>query len=143
MEHVSYNALDASYGTDVFTDPKLKGSFANAVSTPNKHIYSPVIADSNSNAERNLANALKIADEVAVYAKLPRGFHFSAPVGNYNPDWAIAFNEGSVKYIYFVAEIKGNLQTLELELRNVEKAKISAQKVNWTERSIKRSKVRN
>ncbi len=124
VEHITYNALDASYGTDVFTEPKLKGSFVNAVPTPNKHIYSHVIADSNSNAERNLANALEIADEVAVYAKLPRGFHISTPVGNYNPDWAIAFNEGSVKHIYFVAETKGNLQTLELDLRDVEKAKI-------------------
>ncbi len=40
--------------------------------------------------------------------KLPKGFYISTPVGGkYNPDWAIAFNEGAVKHVYFVAETKG------------------------------------
>lgn len=60
--------------------------------------------------------------EVNVYVKLPKGFFINTPVGKYNPDWAIAFNEGSVKHVYFVAETKGDLSTLEL--REVESAKI-------------------
>lgn len=43
-------------------------------------------------------------------------------MGKYNPDWAIAFREGSVKHIYFVAETKGD--TSDLQLREVERAKI-------------------
>ena len=91
--------------------------------SPNKHIYSHVIADSGSKPERELAAALDIADEVAVYAKLPRGFYISTPVGKYNPDWAIAFNQDSDKHIYFIAETKGSMESLELNLRGIEKAK--------------------
>jgi hypothetical protein len=51
---------------------------------------------------------------VVVYAKLPRGFLIPTPVGDYNPDWAIAFKEGAVKHIYFVAETKGSMSSMEL-----------------------------
>ena len=125
VEHIEYNRLSETYDMNVFTEPKLKGCFENAIPTPNKHIYNHVIADSNAKTERNMANSLEIADEVAVYAKLPRGFYISTPVGKYNPDWAIAFNKGMVKHIYFVAETKGNMENLELELRGVEKSKIA------------------
>ena len=107
----------------VFTEPKLKGSLENTVPTPNKHIYSHVIADSSAKTEKNMANSLEHAEDVAVYAKLPRGFYISTPVGKYNPDWAIAFNKGSVKHIYFVVETKGNMENMSLELRGVEFAK--------------------
>lgn len=123
VEHIEYNRIDSSYDTDIFTEPKIKGAFENAVPTPNKHIYSCVIADSGSKPEKEFASALDISDEIAVYAKLPRGFYISTPVGKYNPDWAIAFNEGTVKHIYFVAETKGSMSSLEL--RGIENAKIA------------------
>lgn len=125
VEHIEYNRLSETYDMNVFSEPKLKGSLENMVPTPNKHIYNHVIADSNAKTERNMANSLETADEVAVYAKLPRGFYISTPVGKYNPDWAIAFNEGMVKHIYFVAETKGSMENLELELRGVERSKIA------------------
>ncbi len=125
VEHIEYNRLSETYDMNVFTEPKLKGSMENTIPTPQKHIYSHVIADSNAKTERNMANSLEVATEVAVYAKLPRGFYISTPVGKYNPDWAIAFNEGMVKHIYFVAETKGNMENLDLELRGVEKSKIA------------------
>lgn len=62
------------------------------------------------------------SSQVAVYVKLPGKFYISTPVGHYNPDWAIAFYEGDVKHIYFVAETKGSLR--QMELREIEKAKI-------------------
>lgn len=43
-------------------------------------------------------------------------------IGNYSPDWAIAFKEGAVKHVYFIAETKGTLSSLEL--RPIEQAKI-------------------
>ena len=52
----------------------------------------------------------------------PGGFYIDTPVGKYNPDWAIAFYEGSVKHIYFVAETKGDLPSLQL--RPIESLKI-------------------
>lgn len=125
VEEIKYDRITETYDMNVFTEPKLKGSLENTVPTPNKHIYSHVIADSSVKTEKNMANSLEHAEEVAVYAKLPRGFYISTPVGKYNPDWAIAFNKGSVKHIYFVAETKGNMENLELELRGVEKSKIA------------------
>lgn len=76
----------------------------------------------DSNTERAFVNELDSSSEVVVYAKLPRGFLIPTPVGDYNPDWAIAFKEGTVKHIYFVAETKGSISTMEL--REIEKTKI-------------------
>ncbi|MDY5506728.1 MAG: restriction endonuclease subunit R, partial [Schaalia hyovaginalis] len=76
----------------------------------------------DSKVERRFVADLDASSEVAVYAKLPRGFFIPTPVGNYNPDWAIAFTEGSVKHVYFVAETKGSLSTLQL--KGTEQAKI-------------------
>jgi type III restriction enzyme len=76
--------------------------------------------------ERKFANDVDTADEVVVYAKLPRGpkgFYIPTPVGNYSPDWAIAFRRGSVKHIFFIAETKGTMDSLNL--RPIEQAKIS------------------
>ena len=71
----------------------------------------------------DFAKSLENDDMVAVYTKLPSGFYISTPMGKYNPDWAVAFKEGTVKHIYFVAETKGN--SLESsQLRGSEKAKI-------------------
>ena len=76
--------------------------------------------------ERKFAEDLDAADEVCVYAKLPRAFQTPTPVGNYSPDWAIAFYEGTVKHIFFVAETKGSMESLEL--RPIEQAKIACAK---------------
>ena len=79
-----------------------------------------MIADSN--VERDFAKDLDTSSEVVVYAKLPRGFFIPTPVGDYNPDWAISFREGSVKHVYFVAETKGSMSSMEL--RAIEQTKI-------------------
>ena len=52
--------------------------------------------------ELQFAEDLDNVDEVCVYAKLPRGFHIPTLVGNYSPDWAIAFYEGTVQPIYSI-----------------------------------------
>ena len=120
IQHISYNKLEAAYDTTVFTEPTMKGQLGvNAMAT-NKHLYDHVLYDSSG--ERNFASDLDASKEVAIYVKLPGGFYISTPVGKYNPDWAIAFNEGNVKHIYFVAETKGSMQSMQL--REIEKAKI-------------------
>ena len=81
--------------------------------------------------ERVFAEDLEAAGEVCVYAKLPKGFHIPTPVGNYSPDWAIAFYEGTVKHIYFIAETKGTMESLNL--RPIEQAKISCAKKLFNE----------
>lgn len=120
IEHITYDALDDHYDTDIFTDPTIKGKLGvNAMKTQ-RHLYDHVVFDSTN--EKNFAEKLDTAKEVAVYVKLPNSFFISTPVGHYNPDWAIAFYEGNVKHIYFVAETKGSMSSLQLRL--VEEAKI-------------------
>lgn len=89
-----------------------------------KHIYDFLATDSKG--EKNFAKELDNAAGVVVYAKLPGGFAIPTPLGSYNPDWAIAFKEGLVKHVYFVAETKGDMS--EMQLREIEKTKIACAK---------------
>ena len=120
IEHITYDIMDEKYGTDVFTKPTLKGKLDVNAMKAKKHLYDHIIYDSTN--EREFAEELDINSNVAVYVKLPDGFYISTPVGHYNPDWAIAFYEGSVKHIYFVAETKGSMNSMQLRL--VEESKI-------------------
>ncbi len=122
VEHLAYDPVEERHELDIFTSGQTKQDFSNAVKTPKRHIYAFVLPDSNSRPERDFAEALDSATEVVVYAKLPRGFLIPTPVGDYNPDWAIAFSKGTVKHVYFVAETKGTMSSLEL--RPIEKTKI-------------------
>lgn len=74
------------------------------------------------NIDRIAALFLNCITDVAVYVKLPDSFYIATPVGHYNPDWAIAFYEGTVKHIYFVAETKGSMSSMQLRL--IEESKI-------------------
>ena len=121
IEHIAYNKLEESYNTSIFTENTIKGQLGvNAVEVKN-HLYNYLRFDSDK--EKNFAEKLDNSNEVAVYVKLPSGFKISTPVGDYNPDWAIAFREGQVKHIFFVAETKGTMDSLEL--REAESAKIA------------------
>jgi type III restriction enzyme len=120
IQHITYDKLDEVYGTTIFTEPTLKGQLGVNAMAVKKHLYDHVLY--NSSNEKDFAENVDMADEVAVYVKLPSGFFISTPVGKYNPDWAIAFHEGKVKHIYFVAETKGSMSSMQL--RMMEEAKI-------------------
>ncbi len=123
IQHIAYHKLDKTYDTDIFTEATIKGKLGvNAIESA-KSLYDLVVLDSMG-VERRFAESLESADEVVVYTKLPNGFYINTPVGHYNPDWAIAFKEGSVKHVYFVAETKGGEGYLQGHLRGVEDAKI-------------------
>ena len=122
IEHLAYDPVEDKFDLDIFTAGQTKQDFSNAVKTPKHHIYDFVLPDSGSRPERDFAEALESSAEVVVYAKLPRGFLIPTPVGDYNPDWAISFKEGAVKHIYFVAETKGSMSSMDL--REIEKTKI-------------------
>ena len=119
VEHISYNKLEETYDSTIFTQEKHTQPIEKAYPAK-KHVMDYVFPDSKSETE--FAGSLDSATEVCVYAKLPRAFQIPTPVGNYAPDWAIAFNKGTVKHIFFIAETKGSMGTMEL--RGVEKAKI-------------------
>lgn len=120
VEHITYDVLDEKYGTNIFTDPTIKGRLGVNAMKANKHLYDHIVYDSTN--ERDFASNLDTSSDVAVYVKLPDGFYISTPVGKYNPDWAIAFYEGNVKHIYFVAETKGSMSSMQLRL--IEESKI-------------------
>lgn len=120
IEHITYDVLDEHYGMDVFTDPTIKGKLGVNAMKANKHLYNHIVYDSTN--ERDFATDLDTNADVAVYVKLPDGFYISTPVGHYNPDWAIAFYEGTVKHIYFVVETKGSMSSMQLRL--IEESKI-------------------
>lgn len=119
VEHISYNRLEGKFDSDIFTQEK-HGTIDRAFEGK-KSIVDYVFTDSEG--ERKFVGQIDTAKEVAVYAKLPKGFHIPTPVGNYSPDWAIAFQEGEVKHIYFVAETKGSMSSMDL--REIEKGKIA------------------
>lgn len=120
IQHITYDVLDERYGTEVFTDPTIRGKLGVNAMKAKKHLYDHVVFDSTN--ERDFAAELDTNTDVAVYVKLPDGFYISTPVGHYNPDWAIAFYEGKVKHIYFVAETKGSMSSMQLRL--IEESKI-------------------
>jgi len=120
IEHLTYNGISGSHDIDIFTNNQSNQDFSKAGRPLKHHIYDYIITDSK--VERKFVEELDSSQEVVVYAKLPKGFSIPTPVGNYNPDWAIAFKEGRVKHIYFVAETKGSMSSMEL--REIEKTKI-------------------
>ncbi|SDP10855.1 type III restriction enzyme [Klenkia soli] len=121
VEHLAYEALEDRFDMAIFTENQSAQDFSKAGEKLKKHVYDYVVTDST--VERDFVTDLDTSSEVEVYVKLPRGFFIPTPVGDYNPDWAIAFTEGSVKHVYFVAETKGSLSTLQL--KGVENAKIA------------------
>jgi type III restriction enzyme len=120
IEHLAYDPVEDRFDLDIFTAGLTKQDFSKAGDKLQRHIYDYVLTDSN--IERQFVKELDTSREVVVYAKLPRGFLIPTPVGDYNPDWAISFKEGAVKHVYFVAETKGNMSSMEL--REIEKTKI-------------------
>lgn len=134
VEHISYDYIDGEYDSTIFTAEKNTQSFDKAF-LAKKAIQDYVFTDGSAekSIERKFAEDLDAAEEVCVYAKLPRTFQIPTPVGNYSPDWAIAFYEGTVKHIFFVAETKGTMESLNL--RPIEQAKISCAKKLFNEMS--------
>ena len=129
IQHITYNLIDEVYDAKIFTENTLKGTLGKDAVEAKKHIYDYVITDSEK--EKEFAKELDASSEVCVYAKLPRGFFIPTPVGDYNPDWAIVFNEDKVRHIYFVAETKGKLESLQFDTRGIEEAKIRCAKKHF------------
>ena len=121
IEHIAYHKMDQQYDADIFSAQELRGRIDIDAIRSDKSLYDLVVVDSQG-VEKRFAEELEQQEMVEVYTKLPRGFYISTPMGKYNPDWAIAFREGSVKHIYFVAETKGSEDVTQL--REVEQNKI-------------------
>jgi type III restriction enzyme len=151
VEHLAYDLLEDRWDSEIFTEAQSRVDFSRAVGRIDdkgkviplsRHVYDYVPIDGDSSIERQFTQDLETSAEVVVYAKLPRGFAIPTPVGDYNPDWAIALEEGGTKHIYFVAETKGTMSSMEL--RAIEKAKIDCARQFFRDldRSIAPERVR-
>lgn len=123
VEGVTYNTTNEVFDKEIFTAECHRVALSKVF--PALHAVTDyVVTDGTAeqSVERKFVENLDKADEVAVYAKLPRGFYIPTPVGKYSPDWAIAFKEGKIKYVYFIAETKGTNESTEL--KSMEQAKI-------------------
>lgn len=138
VEHITYApTAEEPYSQDIFNMSRASDEYAKAFKA--KHAIQDFIftdGTAKDSIERRFAEDLDAADEVVVYAKLPRGprgFYIPTPVGNYSPDWAISFKKGAVKHIFFIAETKGTMDSLQI--RPIEQAKITCAKKLFNELS--------
>ena len=122
IQHIRYEKRNITFDSDIFEEATLRGTLGKDAIESEKSLYDLVVVDSQG-IERSFAESLEKEDDVVVYTKLPGGFYINTPMGKYNPDWAVAFREGSVKHVYFVAETKGN-DIEASQLRKAEDAKI-------------------
>jgi type III restriction enzyme len=121
IKNITYHKTEHVYDDEIFTINNLKGSLTDDILKVKKHIYQYVKTDSA--IERAFARELdNEGSPVAVFAKLPKGFKIDTPVGSYNPDWAIVFDEADIKHIYFIAETKGSMSSMQL--KEIEQKKI-------------------
>ncbi len=136
VEHITYApSAEEPYSQDIFNMSRASDEYAKAFRAK-RAIQDFVFTDGIAveSEERRFAKELDVADEVCVYAKLPRGprgFYIPTPVGNYSPDWAISFKKGAVKHIFFIAETKGTMD--RLQLKPIEQAKITCAKKLFNE----------
>ena len=133
VDDITYNKTEGTYDSEIFTAERNK-DFTKAYRAK-KNVQDYVFADGSAekSVERKFAEEMDLDNKVVVYAKLPRGFQIPTPVGNYAPDWAIAFEKGTVKHIFFIAETKGTMESLNL--KPIEQAKIKCAKKLFNELS--------
>ncbi|TMU20183.1 DEAD/DEAH box helicase [Halomonas sp. ATBC28] len=75
---------------------------------------------SDSDVENRFAHECSIDPRVRFFFKLPSKFKIATPLGSYNPDWAVVFE--NEERVYFVAETKSS--TVKADLRRNEHLKI-------------------
>jgi type III restriction enzyme len=121
INNIVYSKTDKTYSDVIFTINNFHGSLSENILQVKKHIYDYLKTDSK--IERNFATDLE-SGEVLVYAKLPNDFKIPTPVGTYSPDWAIVFDNANFKYVYFIAETKGSMESLQMK-------EMESQKINY------------
>lgn len=138
VNHISYYPMEDRFESDIFNESH-KDFDSNKVFESKKAIQDYVFVDGNAkngnSIEMNFAKQLEAQKDVKVYAKLPSKFYIPTPMGKYTPDWAIVFENDKSREIYFIAETKGSLDSLEL--RAVEQGKINCAKSLYNKKGSK------
>lgn len=126
VDGIVYNKIGEHeyYSQELFQNEELIGYLKSNMQASTKSPFEYVVYDSN--IESDLAKQFERDSHVKVYVKLPSWFTIDTPLGNYNPDWAVLFENNNEEKIYFVVESKG---TMGLEfLRPAEIGKIECGK---------------
>lgn len=107
IDGIEYHRIgNSEYEMHLFTDNELEiylNDFTHKVSKSEKTIYEEYVP-LDSAVENQFAKDCETSEQVKFYFKLPEWFKIPTPIGSYNPDWAVVFE--NEKRIYFVAETK-------------------------------------
>jgi len=136
IDGIKYQKIGGSeYEMALFEAQELEvylNDFSFKVSDPSKTIYEEFVL-LDSGVESKFAQDCETSEQIKFYFKLPNWFKIPTPIGNYNPDWALVFEDD--KKIYFVAETK-DTGTPEVDLSKLsgdEQMKIKCGKAHFGE----------
>ncbi len=131
VDGIQYRKLDNQeyYVQELFEaeDTPIKGYLESNLLESTKSPFDYVRYDST--VESDLARSFENSNNVKVYAKLPPKFKVQTPLGDYNPDWALLWEQGGDTKLYFVLESKGSKD--KLKLRPMEYFKIKCGKKHF------------
>lgn len=116
---IIYYKIDDAYSVTQFA-PFIE-AWAEHIVPVRRSAYDGVIVDSE--VERKFATDLERREDVVFYLKLPDWFRIPTPIGNYNPDWAIAMRDPNVAkdkepMLFLVAETKGTPNVAQLRFQS-------------------------
>jgi type III restriction enzyme len=146
IDGIKYQKVGGSqYEMALFEAQELEvylNDFSFKVSDPSKTIYEEFVP-LDSGVESKFAKDCETSPQIKFYFKLPNWFKIPTPIGNYNPDWALVFEDD--KKIYFVAETKdtGTPKVDLSKLSGDEQMKIKCGKAHFNEFSDLEFKVVN
>lgn len=128
VDGIIYKRIDNDvWCQELFENKELQGYLGQNLLKSEKSPYDYVIYDSI--IERNMAKGLESSENVKVFTKLPSWFKIDTPLGTYNPDWALVWEDGEEQKLYFVVETKGGLFDDSIKL--TEQAKIECGKKHF------------
>lgn len=115
------------YAQELFENTELFGYLSKNMMASERSVYDHIIYDSKNEAE--FAARFENNANVILYTKLPGWFKIPTPLGSYNPDWAVLFDQDGNKKLYFILETKGNVRFESL--RQTESDKIRCGKKHF------------
>lgn len=130
VDGIEYERIDGAVWEMRRLEPEVGGEIVRyvdrlyAVEHPDKNPYSHV--EWESSVELDFAERLDNDERVRFFVKLPSWFTVDTPVGPYNPDWAVGWDDGEHERVHLVRETKGTHD--ELARRGTENTKIACAK---------------
>ncbi|WP_019538867.1 DEAD/DEAH box helicase family protein [Proteiniphilum acetatigenes] len=146
IDGIQYQKIgNSEYEMRLFDEQELEiylNDFSFKVSDKSKTLYEEYVP-LDSAVESRFAKDCESSEQIKFYFKLPGWFTIPTPIGSYNPDWAIVFEDD--KKIYFVAETKDTgTKSVDLsKLHRSEQQKIKCGKAHFKQFDDVKYKVVN